>query len=146
MVAYISVVKKDGHVYQCLWRKNTLKKKARYISVGEERRPDISVLVEKDDHTYQCLWRKMATYISVCGERWQHIYQCLLRKAATYISVLVEKDDHIITIRIRMRMRMRMKYIAGTFLGYRCNGNMRVAPNPMVFNGLTIIKGYWFFK
>ena len=34
-----------------------------------------------------------------------------------------------------LRIRIRMKYIAGTFLGYRRNGNMRVAPNPMGFNG-----------
>ena len=38
-----------------------------------------------------------------------------------------------------IRIRIRMKYIAGTFLGYRRNGNTRVAPNPMIFNGLTIV-------
>ena len=40
---------------------------------------------------------------------------------------------------VMVRIRIRMKYIAGTFLGCRRNGNMRVAPKPMVFNGLTIV-------
>ena len=47
-----------------------------------------------------------------------------------------------------IRIRIKMKYIAGTFLGYCRNGNMRVAPYPMVFNyspPLGIIKGFFFF-
>ena len=62
---------------------------------------------------------------------WRRMF--LMNWAVVWNSSL---DPHGFRIRIR---RIRIKYIAGTFLGYRRNGNTRVAPNPMVFNGLTIV-------